>query len=187
MDPSRITTITNWPEPKNHRDVQVFLGFANFYRRFIDGFSRIVTALTTLFKGGKMGKFDGQFTFTKEAKESFEKLKLVFTTAPMLLHFDPKRKIQLETDGSGVAISAIISQLVEETGRWHPIAFWSRKMAPAKLNYGVGETEMLAIVESCKQWRQYLEGVMHPIRVITDHCNLRTFLTTKNLSRREAR
>ena len=105
----------------------------------------------------------------------------------MLLHFDPKRKIQLETDASGVAISAIISQLVEETGRWHPIAFWSRKMAPAELNYGVGETEMLAIVEACKQWRHYLEGAMHPIRVITDHCNLRTFITTKNLSRREAR
>ena len=162
MDPSRITTITNWPEPKNHRDVQVFLGFANFYRRFIDGFSRIVTALTTLLKGGKRGKFDGQFTFTTEAKESFEKLKLVFTTAPMLLHFDPKRKIQLETDASGVAISAIISQLVEETGRWHPIAFWSRKMAPAELNYGVGETEMLAIVEACKQWRHYLEGACIP-------------------------
>ena len=60
-------------------------------------------------------------------------------------------------------------------------------MTPAELNYGVGETEMLAIVEACKQWRHYLEGAMHPIRVITDYCNLRTFLTTKNLSRREAR
>ena len=105
----------------------------------------------------------------------------------MLLHFDPKRKIQLEPDASGVAIFAIISQLVDESGRWHPIDFWTRKMAPAELNYGVGETEMLAIVEACKQWRHYLEGAMHPIRVITDHYNLRTFLTTKNLSRREAR
>ena len=59
IDPSRITTIINWPEPKIHRDVQVFLGFANFYRRFIDGFSRIVTTLNTLLKGGKRGKFDG--------------------------------------------------------------------------------------------------------------------------------
>ena len=134
MNSSRITTIINLPEFKNHRDVQVFLGFANFYRRFIDGFSRIVIALTILLKGGIRGKFDGQFTFTKEAKESFEKVKFVFTTALMLLHFDQKRKIQLETDASGVAISAIISQLVEETGRWHPIAFWSRKMAPAELN-----------------------------------------------------
>ena len=105
----------------------------------------------------------------------------------MLLHFDPKRKIQLETDASGVAISAILSQLVESTGQWHPIAFWSRKMHAAQLNYGVGETEMLAIVEACKELRHYLEGAIHSIRVLTDHCNLRTFLTTKNLSRREAR
>ena len=60
-------------------------------------------------------------------------------------------------------------------------------MHAAELNYGVGETEMLAIVEACKEWRHYLEGAIHLIRVITDHCNLRTFLTTKKLSRREAR
>ena len=93
MNSSRITTIINWREFKNHRDVQVFLGFANFYRRFIDEFSRIVIALTILLKGVIRGKFDGQYTFTKEAKESFEKLKFVFTTALMLLHFNPKRKI----------------------------------------------------------------------------------------------
>ena len=123
MDSSRVATIIDWPEPKNHRDVQVFLGFANFYRRFINEFSRIVAALTTLLKGGKKGKFDIKFSFTEEARESFRRLKHAFTTAPILLHFDPKRKIQLETDASGVAISAILSQLVESTGQWHPIAF----------------------------------------------------------------
>ena len=111
-----MATIIDWPEPKNHRDVQVFLGFANFYRRFINEFSRIVAALMTLLKGGKKGKFDIKFSFTEEARESFRRLKHAFTTAPMLLHFDPKRKIQLETDASGVAISAILSQLVESTG-----------------------------------------------------------------------
>ena len=60
-------------------------------------------------------------------------------------------------------------------------------MHSAELNYGVGETEMLAIVEACKEWRHYLEGAIHSIRVITDHCNLSTFLNTKTLSRREAR
>ena len=66
------------------------------------------------------------------------------------------------------------------------LLFWSRKMHAAELNYGVGETEILAIVEACKEWRYYLEAI-HLIPVITDYCNLRTFLTTKNLSRREAR
>ena len=67
MDSSRIATIINWPEPKNHRDVQVFLGFANFYRRFINEFLRIVAALTTLLKGGRKAKFDIKFLFTEEA------------------------------------------------------------------------------------------------------------------------
>ena len=107
-----------------------------------------MAALTTLLKGEKKGKFDIKFSFTEEARESFRRLKHAFNTAPMILHFDPKRKIQLETDASGVAISAILSQLVESTGQWHPIVFWSRKMHAAKLNYGIGETEMLAIVES---------------------------------------
>ena len=187
MDPGRIFTVTQWPEPKSHREVQVFLGFANFYRRFIKGFSRIVAPITSLLKGGDKGRFRGKFVWTDKAKGAFEALKIAFTSAPMLLHFDPARRIKLETDASDFALSGILSQLVEETGQWHPIAFWSRKMTPAEINYGVGEKEMLAIVEACKNWRHYLEGANFPVKVLTDHGNLRTFFTTKTLSRREAR
>ena len=108
-------------------------------------------------------------------------------TAPMLRHFDPSLKIRIETDASGFAVSAIITQLNPETGQWHPIAYWSRKMTDPERNYGIGEAEMLAIVGACRQWRHYVEGAAHPIEVITDHANLRTFLTSKNLNRREAR
>ena len=188
MDLERVASILNWPLPASHKDVQVFMGFANFYRRFIDKFSQKARALTSLLKGSIKGKFPNmQFTMTEEAKTAFQSLKEAFTSAPMLRHFDPRRKIRLETDASGFAISAVISQLVEETGQWHPVAFWSRKMCVAEMNYGIGESEMLAIVEAAKQWRHYLEGSIHKIQVITDHCNLKTFLTTKDLSRREAR
>jgi hypothetical protein len=187
MDASRIVTVLAWPEPRNHREVQVFLGFANFYRRFIEAFSRIAEALTSLLKGGNKGRFRGGFVFNADAKKAFEALKIAFTSAPMLLHFDLDKRSQLETDASDFALSAIISQLVESTGQWHPIAFWSRKMTPAEINYEIGEKEMLAIVEACKTWRHYLEGAKYPIRAITDHFNLRTFLTIKTLSRREAR
>ena len=188
MDPAKLDTIATWPVPESFRDIQVFLGFANFYRRFIEAFSKVAAGLSDMLKGGTKGKFRGmKFVLTGEALESFNELKRLFACAPMLVHYDPMRRIMLECDASGFAISAILSQLIEETGQWHPVAFWSRKMAPPERNYGAGESEMLAVVEGCKHWRHYLEGATYSIRVVTDHMNLRTFLTTKNLSRREAR
>lgn len=104
-------------------------------------------------------------------------------TAPMLRNFNLKLKIRVETDASGYAVSAIITQLNPETRQWHPIAYWSRKMTDPERNYGIGETEMLTIVEACRQWQHDVEGAAHPVEVITDHANLRTFLTSKNLNR----
>lgn len=71
MKKARVETIKNWPEPLSHRDIQVFLRFANFYRRFIEAFSRVVSGLTELLKGGKKGKFSGKFELTLEARKSF--------------------------------------------------------------------------------------------------------------------
>lgn len=105
-----------------------------------------------MLKGGTQGKFKRvTFTFTTEARTSFLNLREAFTTAPLLRHFDPLLPIRMETDVSGFAISAILSQAHPETGHWHPIPFWSRKKSPAERNYGIGESEMLAIVEACKE------------------------------------
>ena len=70
---------------------------------------------------------------------------------------------------------------------WYLVAFWSRKMIPAERNYETHDQELLAIVMCFKHWRHYLEGSQHPICVLTDHANLRAFMTTKELSRRQAR
>ena len=91
----------------------MFLGFANFYRRFIHGYSRVAMGLSDLLKGG--GKFGNQFVWTREAASSFEKLKTAFTTAPILRHFDPALRIRVETDASGFAVAGMISQLFEES------------------------------------------------------------------------
>ena len=192
MERSRITTVLEWPEPKTVRDVQVFLGFANFYRRFVKGFSRVAAPLTNLLQGGKNGKYPGPFTMTPEGRQAFNDLKKAFTQAPMLAHYNPEAPIKVETDASGFAISGILSQPVEEPAQdqpqvhWHPVAFWSRKMDPAERNYETHDAELLAIVESFKHWRHYLEGAKHPIKVLTDHANLR-YIGTKALTRRQAR
>ncbi len=93
----------------------------------------------------------------------------------------------MKTDASGFAISAMILQGHPGTGHWHQVAFWSRKKSTAERNYSIGESEMLAIVEACKEWRHYIEGATHQVVVITDHANLQKFLVDKQLNRREAR
>ncbi len=159
LEKDRRATIEELPIPDSHRDIQVFLGFANFYRRFIKSFSRIVRPMTTMLKGGKEGKIFEPFEPTTEMQEAFWCLQSEFTKAPVLPYFDYEKPICLETDASGFAIAGIILQLAawptlgEERGRvkdrdWHSIAFWSRTMADAERNYSVGDQEMLAIVEA---------------------------------------
>jgi hypothetical protein len=179
MEPDRVTAITEWPTPTSVQDVQIFLGFANFYRRFIEGYSRITSPISALLRK------DQNFYWSSQAQEAFEELKHRFTSAPILHHFDPNLPIRLHTDASGFAISGIISQL--HGTEWHPVAFFSRKCIPAECNYGTPDLEMLAIVESMRHWRHYLEGARHPIQVLSDHKNLTTFMSTKVLNRRQAR
>ena len=72
MESNQVESILNWPESKSHRDIQVFLGFANFYQQFIKGFARISFALSSMLKGSKKSKFSGKFTLNTETKMAFE-------------------------------------------------------------------------------------------------------------------
>ena len=186
MECSRVDSIMEWPEPTSYREVQVFLGFANFYRRFIAKYSKIASPLTAMLRGSKNGRKTGPYIMSPEAKEAFRRLREAFATAPVLRHFDPKKPIRIETDASGFALAGIISQQDDPTSirsHWHPVAFWSRKMTPAERNYDTHDHELLAIVATFKQWRHYLEGSRYPIEVLADHANLRYFMTIKELSR----
>ena len=122
-----------------------------------------------------------------EAKLAFSRLRQAFTKAPIFHHFDPERYIRIETDASGYAIGGILSQLTPESGQWHPVAFFSRKMIPAETRYETHDQELLAIVEAFKTWRHYLEGCKFEVLVLTDHNNLRRFMDTKSLSSRQVR
>ena len=123
---------------------------------------------------------------TLDARQAFTQLRQTFTKAPILRHFDPKCHIQIETDASGYAIGGVLSQLTD-LGRWHLVAYYFRKMIPAKTWYKTHDGELLAIVEAFKTWRHYLEGCKHEVLVLTDHNNLRRFMETKSLSSRQVR
>jgi hypothetical protein len=186
MDPRRVTDITSWEVPKTFRDIQVFLGFCNFYRRFIRNYSRIALPLTALLKGSKNGRKPGQVNLTLVERLAFRRLIAAFQSAPLLRHFDPSKPIRLETDASDGAMAGILSQ-PDESGVWHPVAFWSRKFSGAETLYGTPDQELFAIVYSFKHWRHYLEGSVHPIEVFSDHSNLQTFMKQPKLNGRQAR
>ena len=164
MEQSHVDTIQQWPEPYIYQEVQVFLGFANFYRRFIANYSKIAVPLTAMLKGSKNGKKAGSYIMTNEVRKAFKRLKNTFSSAPVLQHFDPSKLIRIEMDTLGFAIVDILSQLGDLTlGRWsdthwHPVVFWSRKIIPAKCNYDTHDKELLAIVKTFKHWRHYLKG-----------------------------
>src|SRR5712664_1710078 len=142
MDTAKTDTVSIWPTPTNLKAVQAFLGFANFYCRFIVGFSDIVIPLIHLTCK------DTPFSWDPDNMKAFKALKHAFTMAPILAHFNPDNPIVVETDASDYAIAAIISQISPDDGDIHPIAFYSHSMQPAELNYEIYNKELLAIFEA---------------------------------------
>ena len=181
MEPSRVAAIRDWPVPRSVREIQVFLGFAGFYRRFVRGYSKITAPLTELLKG----KDPGWLQLDTRELEAVMKLKVMFTRAPFLRHYDPALPTRVETDASAFAIGAVLSQLWE--GRWHPIAFMSRKLKGAELRYDTPDAELMAIVGAFRTWRPYLAYVSSTVEVLTDHLNHRYLTTKAKLSWRQAR
>ena len=125
---------------------------------------------------------------TPRAKPAFTKLRQAILKTPILYHFNPKRHIWIETDASGYAIGGVFSQLTsDDLGRWHLVAFFSRKMIPVGTRYKTYDGELSAIVEAFKTWKYYLEGSQQEVLVLTDQNNLRRFMDTKSLSSRQMR
>ena len=187
MDPARIKTISEWPRPKTYRDIQVFLGFCNFYRRFIFNFSAVARPLHALLNGLKNGRKPGVIAdkeWQVPQQKAFQQLIDAFISAPVLRHYDPALPMRLEADASSTACAGILS-LKWEDG-WHPIAYCSKKFSGSEVHYPIYDKELLAIVWSFKQWRHYLEGATN-IEVWSDHENLKRFMSQTSLNGRQAR
>ena len=180
VDPAKIATIMEWPAPENVKDVRSFLGFACFYRRFVQGYSQIVAPMTNLTRK------DTPFVWSADCQQAFATLKSAFTSAPILRHFDFEKEIIVETDASDYVSAGVLSQKDDE-GVLHPVAFYSKKHSPAECNYEIYDKELMAIIRAFEEWRPELEGAKHPIQVLSDHRNLEYFMSTKLLNRRQTR
>ncbi|SPC65292.1 related to pol protein [Ustilago sp. UG-2017b] len=182
MDPEKVRTVKEWPMPESIHDIQRFLGFANFYRRFIAHFARIAKPLTSLVKPTERFK---KFELPEEAQQAFHKLIRAFASAGVLQHFDYHLPTRLETDASDFAIAGVLKQ--EHEGRWHPVAFYSRKMSSAERNYEIHDKELLAVVACLTQWRHMLAGLPSQLVILTDHEALKYFKSQRRITGRHAR
>ena len=144
MQEEKVTTVRNWEAPPCVKDLQSFLGFANFYRRFIANYSKVVAPITKL-----TGK-DTPWTWGTEQKRAFQGLKASFTSAPILLHFDYEKATVVETDASDYVAAGVLSQ-PDDKGVLRPVAFFSEKHSPAECNYEIYDKELLAIVRSFEE------------------------------------
>lgn len=179
MDPAKVQAILDWQTPQSVRGVRAFIGFANFYRRFIKDFSALVAPLVALTKK------DAKFEWPAEANITFEKLKKMFISAPVLMQFDADRKTVLEVDSSGYVVGGLLQQYDDE-GVLRPCAFFSKKNSPAECNYEIYDKELLAIVKCAREWSSELRSV-EKFEIITDHKNLTYFTTTRKLKERQMR
>jgi len=143
MAQEKVQAVLDWKTPASLTEVQLFLGFANFYQRFIQDYFRVARPLTELTKKTE------KWAWNQQVEGAFQELKKRFTTAPILSHFDAQKPVIIETDASDFAIGAILSQWNNEE-RLHPVAFHYGKFQPAEINYEIHDKELLAIVDALK-------------------------------------
>ncbi|KAJ8474222.1 hypothetical protein ONZ45_g16023 [Pleurotus djamor] len=180
MDPAKIAGVAEWPEPRNQTELQSFLGFVNFYRRFMKDYSHIARPLFDI-QNAK------EWTWTGREQTAFEQIKGLITSEPILAAPIESRPWRLEADSSDFATGAVLSQLNPEDDKWHPVAFFSKSLSPAERNYEIHDKEMLSIIRGLEEWRHYLEGAETEFEIWTDHKNLEYFTKAQKLNRRQAR
>ena len=154
IDPAKIKTILEWSTLKTVKEVLSFLDFANFYRRFIEKFSKLALPLTELTKTKGQDK-KAIFKWDNACQQAFDKLKRKFVSYPIIQHFNPDKQTWLEVDSSDYVVGGAMSQMGDD-GILRPVAFFSKKMSPQECNYEIYDKELLAIVRAFEEWRPEL-------------------------------
>ena len=180
MDPVKLDSIASWPTPTKVKDVCFFLGFANFYRRFIPNYSNVARPLIDLIKKNLT------WNWTPSCQSSFNSLKCIFLSKPVLHLPNLSAPFTIATDASKYVSRAILLQ-TNSNGEWHPCSYLSQSFSPAEQNYDIYDRELLAVIHTLKSWCHYLHSSPFPVQVFTDHKNLTYFCQPQSLNRQQAR
>ena len=176
-DPGRVTTVQNWPRPKNLTEVRSFLGLASYYRRSVEHFAEIARPLHYLMRK------DVPFHWGPEQQGAFDELKRRLVSAPLVAAPRKDGLFTLDTDASNEAIGAVLQQ--EQDGRTVVIAYASRRLSDAEYRYTVTKKELLAIVYGLKEFRHYL--LCRKFLLRTDHAALTFLMKTPDLPSQQVR
>lgn len=161
-DKEKLTAIVDWPTPTSLTTLRAFLGLTGFYRKFVQHYATIASPLTDLLKLHK-------FSWPQTVASAFQQLKKAMLNLPLLTLPDFDIPFEVTTDASGIAIGAVLSQ------NHKPIAFFSKKLSPRMASLSTYVSELYALTESVKKWRQYLLG--HTFKIFTDHKSLKSLMT----------
>ena len=163
VDPKKVEAIVNWERPKDVREIRSFLGLAGYYRRFIEGFSKLSLPMTRLTRKG------ATFEWTTECEDSFQELKRRLTTASVLTLPSSAEEFVIYSDASRNGLGCVLMQ----NGK--VIAYASRQLKPYEQNYLTHDLELATIIFTLKTWRHHLYG--EPCKVFTDHKCLKYLFT----------
>ncbi|XP_028107290.1 uncharacterized protein LOC114306273 [Camellia sinensis] len=146
MDQEKVKAIQEWQPPTNVSELRSFLRLANYYRKFVEGYSRLAFPLTELLKKGK------PYVWAEECQQAFQALKEVMSKDPVLALPDLGKAFDIQTDASDFALGGVLLQ------DGHPIAYESRKLNDVERRYPVHEKELLAVLNCLRTWSHYILG-----------------------------
>jgi hypothetical protein len=173
VNPDKVQTVLEWQAPKNVKEIRSFLGMAGYYRRFIEGFSKIAGPMTKLLRKNV------PFVWNEKSEKSFQELKERLTTTPVLAVPEPGKDYTVYCDASKNGLGYVLMQDRKV------IAYGSRQLRPHELNYPTHDLELAAVVEALKNWRHFLYGSKCELYI--DHKSLKYFFTQKDLNMRQRR
>ncbi|XP_043692983.1 uncharacterized protein LOC122643428 [Telopea speciosissima] len=173
VDPGKVEAVVNWESPKIVTEIRSFLGLAGYYRRFIENFSKIAMPMTQLTRKG------AKFEWNEDCENSFQELKKILVTAPVLVLPEGTEGMVVYTDASKTGLGCVLMQ----NGK--VIAYGSRQLKDHEKNYPIHDLELAVVVFALKMWRHYLYG--EKIEIFTDHKSLKYFFTQKELNMRQRR
>jgi ribonuclease HI len=173
MDPNKSQDVLSWNAPTSVGDIRSFLGFAGYYQRFIEGFSKTSKPMTELLEKDKKLKW------TPTCETSFQQLKKRLTTAPILVMPDMEKPFSIYCVMSDQGLGCVLMQ------DGHMVAYASRQLRKDEVNYTTHDLELAAVVHALKIWRHYLMGKR--CELYTDHKNLKYIFTQANLNLRQRR
>ena len=169
-DPQKVAAVTSYPTPTAVKELKTFCGMISYYRRFIPNCSRIAFPLHKLLKK------DVKFEWKPEQKHTFQHLKAKLTSQPILQYPDFSKEFILTTDANNAGLGAVLSQGL--LGKDLPVAYASRSLNKAEINYTTNEKELLAIVWATRYFRPYL--YRRHFKIVTDHKALTWIMNVKD-------